>query len=123
MKLPDVEKVNQTIDIDFAMNLASPSGRYSSTGCSEDAVSETWETPGCESADGKLHMNTHLYLKHPEFILDHYIFHIYSYNHITDNYTNALTILKIFEYMCYKLLNYLDEVEFDASTIVDNQSQ
>lgn len=59
-------------------------------------------------------LKTDLYLKNPEFIIDHFIYHIYSHNHISENFENVLNILKVFEYLYYKTINYVNELEFDA---------
>jgi hypothetical protein len=59
-----------------------------------------------------------IYLKHPDFIMDHFIYHTYSNNHISDNYENVLNIIKVFEYLYNKTINYVDELEFDARTTI-----
>jgi hypothetical protein len=58
--------------------------------------------------------NTHIYLKNPEFIFDDYIYHVYSYNNIVNNYTAALNVLNVFEYLFYKTTNYFSEIEYDC---------
>ena len=58
--------------------------------------------------------STHIYLKNPEFIFDHYIYHVYSYNHIVDSFSTSLTILNIFEYLFYKITNYGAELTYDS---------
>jgi len=60
-------------------------------------------------------MENDLFLKNPEFIIDHFIFHIYCHNHISDNYEKVITVLKVFEYLYHKTLNYVNELEFDIS--------
>lgn len=60
-------------------------------------------------------MENDLYLKNPEFIIDHFIYHIYCHNHISDNYEKVITLLKVFEYLYYKTLNYVNELEFDIT--------
>jgi len=55
----------------------------------------------------------HIFLKNPEFMFDDYIYHIYNYNKITTNYEISKQILKTFEYICYSLYNYRQELEFD----------
>jgi hypothetical protein len=59
-----------------------------------------------------------IYLKHPDFIMDHFIYHTYSNNHISDNYENVLNVIKVFEYLYNKTINYVDELEFDARTTI-----
>jgi len=58
-------------------------------------------------------IENNLYLKNPEFIIDHFIYHIYNNNHISDNYEKVVNILKVFEYLYYKTMNYVNELEFD----------
>jgi hypothetical protein len=60
-------------------------------------------------------MESHVYLKNPEFVFDDYIYHVYSYNNIVNNYELALNILKVFEYFFYKTTNYYTEIEYDLS--------
>ena len=50
--------------------------------------------------------------------MDHFIYHTYSHNHISDNYENVLNIIKVFEYLYNKTINYVDELEFDARTTI-----
>ena len=63
------------------------------------------------------HINSDIYLKHPEFIMDDFFYHIYNHVNITEKYEKVLDILKVFEYIYYKLINYVNELEFDAETI------
>jgi hypothetical protein len=66
-------------------------------------------------------MENDLFFKNPEFIIDHFIYHIYSHNHISENYEKVITLLKAFEYLYYKTLNYVNELEFDIlSDGIDN---
>jgi hypothetical protein len=62
-------------------------------------------------------MESDIFLKNPEFIIDHFIYHIYSHNHIAENYEKVITILKIFEYLYDKTLNYVNELEFDILSV------
>ena len=64
------------------------------------------------------HFN-HLYLKNPEFIFDHFVYHVYSYGHIHKNYPEIMEALKIFTFLYYKLINHIKELEFDACSISD----
>jgi hypothetical protein len=57
-----------------------------------------------------------IFLKHPDFIFDHFIYHTYSHNHISENYEKLLNIIKTFEYLYYKTINYLAELEFDVKS-------
>jgi hypothetical protein len=66
-------------------------------------------------------LETDLYLKNPEFIIDHFIYHIYSHNHISENCEKVLNIIKVFEYLYYKTMNYINELEFDALYYNDMQ--
>jgi hypothetical protein len=59
-------------------------------------------------------LETDLYLKNPEFIIDHFIYHIYSHNHISENCEKVLNTIKVFEYLYHKTINYVNELEFDA---------
>jgi hypothetical protein len=59
-----------------------------------------------------------IFLKHPDFIIDHFIYHTYSHNHITDNYEKVLNIIKVFEYLYYKTINHITELEFDVETYI-----
>jgi hypothetical protein len=59
-----------------------------------------------------------IYLKHPDFIIDHFIYHTYCHNHISDNYEKVLNIIKVFEYLYYKTINYVAELEFESETNV-----
>ena len=65
----------------------------------------------------ELHIENDIYLKHPDFIMDHYIYHTYSHTHISENYEKVLNILKAFEYLYYKTINYIAEMEFDAQAV------
>jgi hypothetical protein len=58
-----------------------------------------------------------IYLKNPDFIIDHFIYHIYCHNHITENYDKVLNILKVYEYLYYKTINYINEIEFDIENM------
>jgi hypothetical protein len=62
------------------------------------------------------HMENDIFLKHPNFIMDHYIYHTYSHIHISENYENVLNIIKVFEYLYYKTMNYVAELEFDVES-------
>jgi hypothetical protein len=66
-------------------------------------------------------LETDLYLKTPEFIIDNFIYHIYSHNHISENCEKVLNIIKVFEYLYYKTINYINELEFDALYYNDMQ--
>lgn len=57
-----------------------------------------------------------IFLKHPDFIFDHFIYHTYSHNHISENYDKLLNIIKTFEYLYYKTINYVNELEFDVES-------
>ena len=59
-----------------------------------------------------------IYLKHPDFIMDHFIYHTYNHNHISENYEKVLNVIKVFEYLYYKTINYIDESEFDVQTYI-----
>lgn len=59
-------------------------------------------------------MENDICLKNPEFIIDDFIYNIYCHNHISENYEKVITILKVFEYLYYKTLNYVNELEFDG---------
>jgi len=63
-------------------------------------------------------MENDIYLKHPDFIMDHYIYHTYSHSHISENYEKVLNIIKVFEYLYYKTMNYVAELEFDLESVV-----
>ena len=58
----------------------------------------------------------HMYLTHPHFIMDHFIYHTYHHSHIIDNYEKVVNILQVFEYFYYKIMNYIAEWEFDEKT-------
>jgi hypothetical protein len=62
-------------------------------------------------------MESDIFLKNPEFIIDHFIYHIYCHNHISENYEKVITVLKIFEYLYHKTLNYVNELEFDILSV------
>ena len=64
------------------------------------------------------HIENDLFLKHPDFIIDHFIYHTYSHNHISDNYEKVLNVIKVFEYLYYKTINYVTEFDFDTETNV-----
>lgn len=68
-----------------------------------------------QTIENEFKMESHVYLKNPEFVFDDYIYHIYSYNNIVNNYEIALNILKVFEYFFYKTTNYFTEIEYDLS--------
>lgn len=63
------------------------------------------------------HIDNDIHLKHPEFIMDYFFYHIYNHVHITKHYEEILGILKVFEYIYYKVINYVNELEFDAEYI------
>jgi hypothetical protein len=65
-------------------------------------------------------MENDIYLKHPDFIIDHFIYHTYSHNHISDNYEKVLNVIKVFEYLYHKIINYIAELEFDTETTVQS---
>ena len=112
INIPDADRVIHTIEHYFAR---SPEGH----------IDEKF------SGAGILSHENHIYLNHPEFIFDYYIYHTYtygtsseqgtnyvsskinSYNNIEKNYSYALNILQIFEYLCYKMKNYSEEMEYD----------
>jgi hypothetical protein len=54
-----------------------------------------------------------LYLKNPEFIFDDYIYHVYNHNKINNSINTITQVIKTFEYLYYKLQNYVQELEFD----------
>ncbi len=62
------------------------------------------------------HIENDIFLKHPDFIMDHFIYHTYCHNHISDNYEKVLNVIKVFEYLYYKTINYVAELEFDLET-------
>lgn len=59
-----------------------------------------------------------IFLKHPDFIMDHFIYHTYCHNHISENYEKVVNVIKVFEYLYYKTINYVTELEFDTETNV-----
>ena len=67
--------------------------------------------------------NTHIYFKNPEFIFDHYIYHVYSYNNIVNNYDMALNVLNVFEYLFYKTTNYFSEIEYDRMNTLSSKEK
>lgn len=68
-------------------------------------------------------LETDLYLNNPEFIIDNFIYHIYSHNHISENCEKVLNILKVFEYLYHKTINYVNELEFDAEYLQKQRNE
>uniref|UniRef100_A0A6C0K071 Uncharacterized protein n=1 Tax=viral metagenome TaxID=1070528 RepID=A0A6C0K071_9ZZZZ len=64
------------------------------------------------------HMENDIYLKHPDFIMDHFIYHTFSHSHISENYEQLINVIKVFEYLYYKTMNYVAELEFDAESYI-----
>jgi hypothetical protein len=83
LKLPDVEKIYDTLNNDF-------------------------------------HNSDHSYLRNPEALFDNFIQNVNSYTHIQMNYEAATQCINTFQYLYYKLLNHITELEFDADSM--NQS-
>jgi len=63
------------------------------------------------------HIDNNIHLKHPEFVMDYFFYHIYNHVHITEHYKEVLNMLKVFEYLYYKVINHINELEFDAESI------
>lgn len=55
------------------------------------------------------------YLENPEFIFDNFVYHISTPCAILENYEAAIYMVGRFEYMCYILINRIDELEFDIA--------
>ena len=79
LKLPDVEKINDTINYEF-------------------------------------HNRDHTYLRNPEILFDNFVQNVNSYTHIQDNYALSTQCINTFQYLYYKLLNHITELEFDADS-------
>jgi hypothetical protein len=62
-------------------------------------------------------------LYHPEFIFDYYFYHShnsYGRQRCIHESHEAYKTLEYFEYMCYFIINRLEEFEFDLTTYPDN---
>lgn len=53
------------------------------------------------------------YLENPQFVFDNFVYHISTPYAIIENYDAAMYMCGRFEYMCYILINRIDELEFD----------
>ena len=69
---------------------------------------------------GKIEDSSGIYLYHPEFILDKYIYHTASRNFYIENKdkmeSEARLFLENIEGIYYSIQNRLDELEFDVKT-------
>jgi hypothetical protein len=64
-------------------------------------------------------VNNIVFLKHPEFLLDDFFYHShrkYVKQRCATNMEAVEKQVKYFEYMCYFIINRLEEFEFDLST-------
>jgi hypothetical protein len=66
--------------------------------------------------DKPLNFENPVLLYHPEFIFDNYFYHCHHKENCLREPKQIYRILEYFEYMCYFIINRLEEFEFDLTT-------
>ena len=76
--------------------------------------------------DKPLSFKNEVYLYHPEFIFDNYFYHshnAYGRERCVRESIEAYQTVEYIEYMCYFIINRLEEFEFDLTTYGDNYEE
>jgi hypothetical protein len=66
--------------------------------------------------DKSLNFESPVLLHNPEFILDNYFYHYHNKDRHIHEPRQAYKTIEYFEYMCYFIINRLEEYEFDLTT-------
>jgi hypothetical protein len=61
-----------------------------------------------------------IFLYHPEFVFDKFFYHRHDMSNYDAHYVTAFQVLKTFRSMCFRIMNRLDEYEFDMSCYPTN---
>ena len=113
LKLPNVEKIYYTLEKEFNVWSYGLNNHMNQ----HDAICMERDTQGHHTTHLDINVCDNVQLKNPETIFEHFVYNVNSYTHIQEKHSAAIQCIKVFEYLYYKLLNHIKELEFDADSM------